>query len=640
MRAGRTVRNATLVAALAVAALALARGAAASTPEAQLAERYAPVLELPTDVYGCESGAPFVPVNVNVLLPNEEIVLRGPWNSVNVVKFAPTVHDLTPARVDFHLDFPGNALNPGCTYVDWQKRLDAKGKPTTYAHVATDRAYPGQLALQFWFFYVFNDFNNKHEGDWEMIQLDFDAPTAKAALSTPPTLIGYSQHEGGERAEWNDSKLHKMDGTHPVVYPAAGSHANFYSAALFLGRSAAQGVGCDDTSGPHEQVRPAVADVPESAHAYVSKYPWLAFQGRWGELQPAFYNGPTGPNLKLQWTEPITWSKGWRSQSFTVPGGGVGARRATDFFCGAVAVGSNVLTRLVRHPLPGILTLAALVLLLAFAATRTTWHGSAPLRLSRRRSWGELITIAWLMYRSRFRLFAGIGLLFIPVGIIVGVVQYVLFHVVAFLPLVETAGESNVSVAGLALSFGLLFTIVALSVVQAATASALAAIDRGESASARGAYRSTVPRMLPLFGYVVLASVLVALLELTVVGIPIAIWLTVSWSLLAQVMVLDGTPSPGPLRRSAALVRGNWWRTAIFTLVITVGGLSLGPLVGGLLLLGTSAAFNVINVVAGLVYAVTMPFVAIATTYLYFDLSTRSQLAARTPRVLELPAEV
>ena len=31
-------------------------------------------------------------------------------------------------------------------------------------------------------------------------------------------------------------------------------------------------------------------------------YPWIAFEGRWGELQPAFFNGPTGPNLKTQWT--------------------------------------------------------------------------------------------------------------------------------------------------------------------------------------------------------------------------------------------------------------------------------------------------------------------------------------------------
>ena len=48
-------------------------------------------------------------------------------------------------------------------------------KPTVYAHVAKDPDYPGKVALQYWFFYPFNDFNNTHEGDWEMTQLVFDA---------------------------------------------------------------------------------------------------------------------------------------------------------------------------------------------------------------------------------------------------------------------------------------------------------------------------------------------------------------------------------------------------------------------------------------------------------------------------------
>jgi hypothetical protein len=260
--------------------------------------------------------------------------------------------------------------------------------------------------------------------------------------------------------------------------------------------------------------------------------------------------------------------------------------------------------------------------------------------LARRRTWGQLVTVAWQMYRSRFRLFAGIGVLFIPVGIVIGLLQYVLFHVATFLPLVETAGESNVSVAGLALSFGVIFTILALGIVQAATASALAAIDEGGPVSARGAYRSVVPHLLPLVGYVLAASVVIAVLELTVVGIPVGIWLTVSWSLLAQVVQLEGETSPRALRRSLALVRGHWWRTALFTLVVTGGGLLLGPVIGGLLLLGTTAAFNVVNVVAGLVYAVTMPFVAIATTYLYYDLRTRAELRAPTPALSQLPAEV
>jgi hypothetical protein len=99
---------------------------------------------------------------------------------------------------------------------------------------------------------------SRHEGDWEMAQLDFNAQNATQALSTKPYEVGYSQHESAERAQWGGGKLQIVDATHPVVYPSLGSNANYYSSQLYLGRNAAQGVGCDDTVGPSRQLRPDV----------------------------------------------------------------------------------------------------------------------------------------------------------------------------------------------------------------------------------------------------------------------------------------------------------------------------------------------------------------------------------------------
>ena len=177
------------------------------------------------------------------------------------------------------------------------------------------------LALQYWLFYAFNDWNNLHEGDWEMIQLVFAAESARAALSQDPVEVGYSQHEGAERAEWDDEKG-LVDGRRPVVYPAAG-HANFFDEALFVGTSGEQGVGCDDTRGPHVELQPAVRTISSDSAEARAAFPWITFEGRWGELQEAFYNGPTGPNMKRQWTEPISWSDNWRDRSYAVPTGGL-----------------------------------------------------------------------------------------------------------------------------------------------------------------------------------------------------------------------------------------------------------------------------------------------------------------------------
>ena len=63
-----------------------------------------------------------------------------------------------------------------------------------------------------------------------------------------------------------------------------------------------------------------------------------------------------------------------------------------------------------------------------------------------------------------------------------------------------------------------------------------------------------------------------------------------------------------------------------------------GPVLGGVLILVTDAPFWLVNVVAGLVYAVAMPFVALAAAYVYFDERVRDERRDEGPDVL--PAEI
>lgn len=67
--------------------------------------------------------------------------------------------------------------------------------------------------------------------------------------------------------------------------------------------------------------------------------------------------------------------------------------------------------------------------------------------------------------------------------------------------------------------------------------------------------------------------------------------------------------------------------------------LVLGPLVGALLILGTTAPFWLVNVVAGVIYAVAMPFVALTTAYVYFDCRVRDALSTEEVGS-RLPAEI
>ena len=202
-----------------------------------------------------------------------------------------------------------------------------------------------------------------------MIQLDFNAPTVEGALERPPADVLYSQHQGAERAAWADDKLRKVDGTHVVTYPGAGSHANYFRSALWLGRSPGQGYGCDDSTGPSTRVRPRAVVLPHSA-APTDRFAWITFAGHWGQRQPGINNGPTGPNTKPQWKHPFSWAESVeRNHSFSVPGTAHAGLDTTDFFCLGVTGASDMLDAvfLTEWAVAGVAVL--LLALLAFAVS-------------------------------------------------------------------------------------------------------------------------------------------------------------------------------------------------------------------------------------------------------------------------------
>jgi predicted membrane metal-binding protein len=182
-------------------------------------------------------------------------------------------------------------------------------------------------------------------------------------------------------------------------------------------------------------------------------------------------------------------------------------------------------------------------------------------------------------------------------------------------------------------------TLLGLGLVQAASARALVEIDAGRSVAPLRAYRLTADSVAPLFGALLIAALVVSLLASSLFLIPIAIWLAGRWALLVPAIELEGVSAIGGLRRSGRLVGRRWLKVS--SLIVAGGALAIlvGPLIGMLLILGTDAPFWLVNVVAGVVYAVTMPFVALTTAYAYFDARVRDELAGERASA-ELPAEI
>jgi hypothetical protein len=234
-----------------------ARQATATSPEQELADRYAPVSYLREQQYDCaappQGGEPYLPLPIEIVLDNPEVLLRDAANNDRVIASGVGSTDLVGYGPDTYLDYPGDPRRPGCTFETHERvRIAELGlEPTTYVHIVMDEA-EGRLALQYWFFYYFNHWNNTHESDWEMIQLMWDDVSGiEDALRMEPTRVGFSQHGNGELANWGDEKLRLEEGTHPLVYPAAGSHASFYSPDTFLAwGERSSGFGCDVSMGP------------------------------------------------------------------------------------------------------------------------------------------------------------------------------------------------------------------------------------------------------------------------------------------------------------------------------------------------------------------------------------------------------
>jgi hypothetical protein len=68
-------------------------------------------------------------------------------------------------------------------------------------------------------------------------------------------------------------------------------------------------------------------------------------------------------------------------------------------------------------------------------------------------------------------------------------------------------------------------------------------------------------------------------------------------------------------------------------------GWSSRPVVGALLIFATGAPFELLNIVAGVVYALAMPLVALTTAYVYFDAIVRERLEPYG-QAAELPSEL
>jgi hypothetical protein len=164
----------------------------ASPAIAQLARRYNPAMALsdgsiwPISVsYTWRDGADVMAEVLDgrgrvaeryVAVKNGDLERRA-WNDL------PT-RDPRGRRIRYNIDAPGDDRPVASGKSGWRARWEALvgpnpqrvtsagGKtfrPTQYAHAFWINRAEGLLGIQYWFFYPFNEWINRHEGDWEHV---------------------------------------------------------------------------------------------------------------------------------------------------------------------------------------------------------------------------------------------------------------------------------------------------------------------------------------------------------------------------------------------------------------------------------------------------------------------------------------
>lgn len=590
-----------------------------SDPAQRLVDRFAPIIMLKQQSDDCDAdGEPYGPTAADIVLDNPQVALRQLGTGNPVVTWAPGASDLAGLGEGFFLDFPGSSLSPECIYERDFETFSADEPATIYAHIVQPVDAPDKLVVQYWTYWYYNDWNNKHESDWEGISLLFDASSIEEALASEPTEVGYSQHEGGERADWESGKLER-EGDRPVIYSSAGSHASYFGSAVYLGRSASEGFGCDDTTGPSDRISPVVVLLPDSVDDSDDPLAWVSFEGRWGERQSGPFNGPTGPISKDRWLDPLPWFDELRSSSVVIPAGDSEVASVVGAFCGVVEAGSRALITFKVSPTVAILGALIAFLLGRFLVGRTDWTAVAPEPLRHRRRAGQIIRTAAVAYRGTPLLFMAFGLVYIPAAVVAGTIAAVarLIPLVGdFLEVTQSSGGTNLLLAALA---GGTVNAAAFVGLNALVATFMKGTDRSRG-GLRTARRQTWERRTELFGAFARSYGIVVILLITIIGIPWGIRQLVRYQFVAHAIVNEDVDARGSLQRSAEIVRGRWFHTAAMVaaingiIFVTVMGLSLL-----LLVVVTSIPLWAFSALVTLMYIVVAPLAAIAMNLLYGD---------------------
>ncbi len=279
-----------------------------------LLQKYAPILCM-------HPNERFYPTNVKVMLENSKLCTEK-WLGLGIkeVKKIPTLRLLMKKENNdehYNLQLTGKAKDLLQDTNHWKTKI------TVYGRKVVDE-YVGNTVLQYWFFYIYNDWQNKHEGDWEMIQINLDK-------NDKPKYIVYSIHHGGNRLEWDDKMVSKDDKKpeHPLIYVTLGGHGCWNEPGdhrWYQGKHVCF-LDCVDETGNGDSLYPNIEPFTSKKDliyelkdiSNLKENDWIYWNGYWGKQEMGLgKSGPPSPpyidyieekrNSIRRWEFPFLWA--------------------------------------------------------------------------------------------------------------------------------------------------------------------------------------------------------------------------------------------------------------------------------------------------------------------------------------------
>ena len=230
-------------------------------------------------------------------------------------------------------------------------------------------------------------------------------------------------------------------------------------------------------------------------------------------------------------------------------------------------------------------------------------------------STGEILDVAFSLYRRHFATLATVALVSQAVSILVSIY-------------VEASGGmlTNLTLA----LFSIVLSSVCAAIGMGASTKIIADSYLGRSTAVGEALRWVVPHLARLIVLTVIVSMLVGigLVLLIFPGVILASGLAVS----ACVLVVEGLSPTDAMNRSWTLTAGHRLRVFVTVLVamlliyvMSIAAVFIGGILAGLLGMASMAAIIVIGAVSAILSILIYPYIYATVTVLYYDLRVRKE---------------